>query len=84
MENLVSNRTLSITEVDRNFKLKYYSFLKDARIVSVEIFQDDMFNGPDKNWPVITIEKDGSFYELQISKDSEGNGPGYIFGIPNV
>ena len=69
---------------DKNWKLKYYSFLKGAKILNVEIFEDDSFDGPSRNWVVITIEKDGVKYELQPSRDEEGNGPGFIFGLPHV
>lgn len=70
---------------DKEWKQKYYSFLKGAKIVNVEVFEDDLFTGADKNWVCITIEKaEGVRYELQLSRDEEGNGPGFMFGLPNV
>lgn len=83
MSTLSSQLQLAANK-DKNWKLKYYSFLKGAKILNVEIFEDDSFDGPSRNWVVITIEKDGIKYELQPSRDEEGNGPGFIFGLPHV
>jgi len=70
---------------DKEWKLKYYSQLKGATILNVEIFEDDMFYGFDANWPVIIVRlADGSITELQLSRDEEGNGPGFMFGLPRV
>lgn len=74
----------SAADRDKKWKLKYYFFLKGAKILNVEVFEDDSFDGPSRNWVVITIEKDGIRYELQPSRDEEGNGPGFIFGLPHV
>jgi hypothetical protein len=73
-----------LTDQDKDWKLKYYSFLKGAKIINVEIFEDDLFTGTDQNWPVIIIEKNGQTFELQLSRDEEGNGPGFMFGLPYV
>ena len=80
----MSTQIQKISQQDKDWKLKYYSFLKGARIVNVEIFEDDLFTGRDANWPVIVIEKDNQIFELQLSRDEEGNGPGFIFGLPSV
>jgi hypothetical protein len=35
-------------------------------------------------WPVIVATRqDGTKFNLEISRDPEGNGPGFIFGLPN-
>jgi hypothetical protein len=83
MSTLNSNLS-QFEKKDKAWKLKYYSFLKGAKILNVEIFEDHSFDGPNKNWVVITIEKDGVKYELQPSRDEEGNAPGFIFGLPHV
>ena len=80
----MSTQAKKLADQDKEWKLKYYSFLKGARIVNVEIFEDELFTGPDQNWPVIIIEKDNQLFELQISRDEEGNGPGFMFGLPHV
>lgn len=84
MSTLASNLH-SYEQKDKEWKEKYYSFLKGARIVKVEVFEDDLFTGSDKNWVALTIEKaDGVTYEVQLSRDEEGNGPGFMFGLPRV
>jgi len=71
--------------LDKERKLKYYSQLKGATILNVEIFEDDMFSGFDANWPVFFVRlSDGSMTELQLSCDEEGNAPGFMFGLPRV
>ena len=80
----MSTQAKKLADQDKEWKLKYYSFLKGARIVNVEIFEDELFTGSDQNWPVIIIEKDNQLFELQISRDEEGNGPGFMFGLPHV
>ena len=80
----LNSQLRTIADLDKQWKIKYYSFLKGAKILNVEIFEDDTFDGENRNWVVITIEKDGVKYELQPSRDPEGNGPGFIFGLPHV
>ena len=80
----MSTQAKKLADQDKEWKLKYYSFLKGARIVNLEIFEDELFTGSDQNWPVIIIEKDNQLFELQISRDEEGNGPGFMFGLPHV
>jgi hypothetical protein len=62
------------------FYNKYYGFLKDAKITSAGVMEDD-----NELWPYIDIvASDGGTYRLEISQDPEGNGPGFIFGLPSV
>lgn len=38
---------------------------------------------PGEGWPRITVDMpNGTLYELEVSTDPEGNGPGYLFGLP--
>ena len=30
-------------------------------------------------WPVLVIERDGQCFDVTVSMDSEGNGPGHLF-----
>jgi hypothetical protein len=72
-------------KLDKEWKLKYYSQLKGATILNVEVFEDDLYSGFDANWPVFIIKlADGSTTELQLSSDEEGNAPGFMFGLPRV
>lgn len=59
---------------------KYYGFLKDAKITGAGVMEDGH-----ELWPYIDIlASDGEAYRLEISQDPEGNGPGFIFGLPSV
>ena len=33
-------------------------------------------------WPVIQIKKGKETFEIEVSMDPEGNGPGFLFGLP--
>jgi hypothetical protein len=35
-------------------------------------------------WPRLVVKaKDGTVFNLEVSRDEEGNGPGFVFGLPN-
>lgn len=59
---------------------KYYSFLVGAKVTGVSAVEDE----EGWVWPTITIEKDGQTFELEVGRDPEGNGPGFLFGLPSV
>lgn len=81
----MSTQLHQLKRTDYDWKLKYYSQLQGAKILKVEIFEDDFFTGSDANWPVLIVElADGSRTEIQISQDAEGNGPGFLFGLNRV
>lgn len=59
---------------------RHYQPLVGARIRSVELIN----NGGDI-YPVLVAElKDGRVARLTITADPEGNGPGYIDGVPEA
>lgn len=61
--------------------LSYYSALKGATITDVKMRPDNEF--PGEEWPVLMVRfADGSTGEVEVSRDSEGNGPGFLFGLP--
>ncbi len=64
----------------KEFLTKYLAPLKGARITRIEIKSDDE---SEEFWPVLhVVTKSGFAYALEISQDEEGNGPGFIFGLP--
>ncbi len=64
---------MHISEQDRKYFRKYYSHLKGCKIVGT---------GFSNGFPYFTAEKDGQRFKVEISQDPEGNGPGFLFGLP--
>ena len=63
---------------------KYYEQLVGAKIVKVESVIDDEMGWPEV-WTRIHAESaTGEQIVLEISRDEEGNGPGFLFGLPHV
>jgi hypothetical protein len=59
---------------------KYYGDLVGATILSFDGMSDEEEFG--EGFPTFTIKfKDGEIGQIQISKDPEGNGGGFIFGL---
>lgn len=59
---------------NRKFWRDYYKSLEGGRIVKTGV-KDDGF-------PYLVVEKNGERFECDISADPEGNGPGFLFGLP--
>jgi len=56
---------------------KYYKGLEHATIVK--------YKGMNFGFPVFTVLfADGSVGDIEISSDAEGNGGGFIFGLPTT
>lgn len=62
---------------------KYYRQLEGATVVQfVGVIPDEL--EPYIAFPTLVVRlKDGSICELEISQDPEGNGGGFIFGLPS-
>jgi hypothetical protein len=62
---------------------KYYRQLEGATVVQfVGVIPDE--DEPYIAFPTLVVRlKDGSICELEISQDPEGNGGGFIFGLPH-
>ena len=59
---------------------KYYKGLEGATILSFDGLFDDDFGGDP--FPTFTVRlADGDITQIQISRDPEGNGGGFIFGL---
>lgn len=65
------------------FYEKYYSSLKGWTCVDVEIKTEDDY-GMEVYWPtlVFTHPEYEDKIRLELSRDEEGNGPGFAFGLP--
>lgn len=61
---------------------RYYQQLLGATIVTFEGLNKDE-DSLDEGFPCFKIRfKDGSYGLIEISRDEEGNGGGFIFGLP--
>ena len=57
----------------------YYGQLVGAEIVSLTIGVDEDFG---EFWPTFEVVlRDGTKRSIELSKDEEGNGPGFLFGL---
>jgi len=64
-----------------DFWNSYYSELEGATILKFVEMRSDEFGG--SNFPVFLVKfSNGSIGEIEISQDEEGNGGGFIFGLP--
>jgi len=65
---------------EMDFYTKYYTQLVGAKITGFELVQDEY----DENtlWPTFTATKGKNTFTLEVSQDEEGNGQGFIFGLP--
>lgn len=55
----------------KKWMIKYLSHLEGKKIVKVGVTKED--------YPFFTLD-DGS--KIEVSRDEEGNGPGFLFGLP--
>lgn len=63
------------------FWTKYYSALEGAKILKYEPMLDEYNN--EIEYPSFLVEfANGEVNHIEISMDEEGNGPGFIFGLP--
>lgn len=71
--------------IDVTWNKTYYGQAIGMTIVGVEVTHDEL----DDAWTTLICERqfpDGSSQQflLEISQDPEGNGPGFLFGLPSV
>ena len=70
-----------LTAKERKFYADYYGSLVGATITKVTISDDD---DEGNSWPIFAVTlKDGTKVELELSQDEEGNGPEFMFGLPD-
>lgn len=69
------------TENEIKYCEGYYASAVGLTIVAVEVKYDEYTN--DVWTTLIAEDKKGNRFPLEISQDPEGNGPGFLFGLPN-
>jgi len=68
-----------LSEQQRKFYMEYYKFLEGGRITKASLSDED---DEGNTWPVIQIKKGKETLKIEVSRDPEGNGPGFLFGLP--
>jgi hypothetical protein len=69
------------TEKKMEWMERYYAPLVGAKILGIKVVPDE-FDAWEA-WLQIEIEHaDGTRSTLEVSKDEEGNGGGFLFGLP--
>ena len=63
---------------ERKFYTDYYTQLVGGKITGFILTEDE----EDNLWPTFTILVGKKTYEIELSQDEEGNGPGFLFGLP--
>lgn len=60
------------------FYANYYGQLEGCTITNTRVENED-----GQLWPVLTVTTpDGEVFSIEVSRDEEGNGPGFLFGLP--
>jgi len=65
----------------KEYLTKYYNGLKGFKVES--FFLNDTDKSIDA-FPTFTLRKGDQVLTIEISRDSEGNGGGFVFGLPSV
>lgn len=66
---------MHINEKEKSFYEKYYKALEGGEITKAGVTED--------GFPFFTVQmKNGDELTCEVSQDPEGNGPGFLFGLP--
>ena len=69
--------------MSKKFYEDYYRTLKGGNILDVEIYEEDMGYGDPELWLRLKVKTaSGQVFAVEVSRDEEGNGPGFLFGLP--
>ena len=64
---------------EREFYTNYYTTLVGGQIADFTLKEDEEGN----QWPTFTIIVGINVYTVEVSQDEEGNGAGFLFGLPD-
>lgn len=62
---------------DKPWEERYLEPLLGGKVVEVGVTEED-----EEGWMYIVVESGDNAYTLEISQDEEGNGPGFVLGLP--
>ena len=68
----------------KKFWQKYYGALEGATIVKFNGMNEEGADWENDAFPSFTVKfADGSLGVIEVSRDEEGNGGGFLFGLPH-
>ena len=71
-----------VDNMSNQFWNDYYKSLEGATILRFKGMMTDEFNPYDEGFPQFLVRfSDGKIGDIEISRDTEGNGGGFIFGL---
>ena len=62
---------------EREFYTNYYTTLVGGQIADFTLTL-----GEGELWPTFTVKVGKNTYTIEVSQDEEGNGAGFLFGLP--
>jgi hypothetical protein len=70
-----------MTKSQKEYLTKYYNGLKGFKVESFFLNDSDETMNP---FPTFVLRKGDQVLTVEVSQDSEGNGGGFLFGLPTV
>jgi hypothetical protein len=70
-----------MTKSQKEYLTKYYNGLKGFKVESFFLNDSDGTMNP---FPTFVLRKGDQVLTVEVSQDSEGNGGGFLFGLPTV
>lgn len=64
---------------------KYLTPMIGGEVIETGVRTERIGRACDTHWPYFKVKaKNGEVFKVEVSRDGEGNGPGFLFGLPNV
>lgn len=67
-----------LSEQERKFYTEYYKSLEGGIITKVSLSEED---DEGNTWPQLEVTNGDTTFYIEVSRDEEGNGPGFLFGL---
>ena len=61
----------------------YYGALVGLTVTSVQVVENDDMGYPELWLTITMVSEDGEEFAVEVSRDQEGNGAGFLFGLPH-
>ena len=78
MEKVKLMSMYKLSEQQRKFYMEYYKCLEGGLITKVSLSEED---DEGNTWPQLEVTNGDTTFYIEVSRDEEGNGPGFLFGL---